>query len=363
MNLRKFYLITTIMLAVFLFISGIVVMRYISGGNLDSVLSASSDDSINDIFKPFISGKGPFNVLVLGGDKVNNNSDTMMLVNFDPSTYKINVMSIPRDTKTRIDKGFHKINYAYPRGGIDLTVQTVSELLDVNIKYYVFVDTVAFRKIIDLLGGVEINVPADMNYDDPTQNLRIHLKKGLQTLNGSQSEQFIRFRDPNRWNNEIRKYYDGSDLKRIEAQQYFVKELIRQKFTLQYITRMNSIIDVIFDNIETNFTLNEILKLSSNVGKIDVDNISFIPMPGRPIDSSPWYYLCDVEKTREIIAAQFQGSDSFVNVDEEAKEYYIKEKAKIESNETAPDTGKKSTTKNNPSNGDSSLSGPQTPTP
>ncbi len=361
MNLRKFYFITTIIVSAFLFIAGIVLIRYINVSAEDKSLTANTNNSINDIFKPYIKTKEPFNVLILGGDKVNKNSDTMMLLNFDASTCKINVMSIPRDTKVRIEKGYHKINYAYPRGGVDLSVQTVSELLDVNIKYYVFVDTVAFRKIIDLLGGVEIDVPTNLDYDDPMQNLHIHLKKGLQTLDGDRAEQFIRFRKANKQTKEVETYYDGSDLDRIEAQQYFVKELVRQKFTLQYITKINSIIDVIFKNIETNFTLNEIANLSSFVSKITGASINFISMPGTTYDRSPWYYLCDVEKTREIIATQFICRDSYVPVESDAKAYYLKND--INKDNESSNTGKKSTTKNNPSNSDSSLSGPQTPAP
>ncbi len=371
MNLRKFYFIITVIVTAFLFIAGIVVMRYINDSIQDDALSANANSSINDIFKPFIRAKGPFNVLILGGDKVNKNSDTMMLLNFDADTGKINVMSIPRDTKVKIENSYRKINYAYPHGGVDLSVQTVSELLDVNIKYSVFVDTTAFRKIIDLLGGVEINVQANMDYDDPTQNLHIHLKKGLRTLNGDESEQFIRFRQPNRWTKEIRKYYDGSDLKRIEAQQYFVKELVRQKATLQYITRMNSIIDVIFKNIETNFTLNEIVKLSGLVSKINGESVNFIAMPGTTYDSSPWYYLCDIEKAREITAAEFKCNESYVSVDASAKSYYLTTDINKDNNTSSSgstgtkteNSGKKSTTKDNPSNTDSSLSGPQTPAP
>ena len=366
MNLRKFYLIITIIVSAFLFIAGIAVMWYINDSGQNNSLSANSNNSINDIFKPYIKSKGPFNVLILGGDKVNKNSDTMMLLNFDAATCKINVMSIPRDTKVKIEKSYHKINYAYPHGGIDLSARTVSELMDVNIRYYVFVDTAAFRKIIDLLGGVEIDVPADMDYDDPTQNLHIHLKKGLQILDGDQSEKFIRFRDPNRWTREIKKYYDGSDLKRIEAQQYFVKELIRQKFTLQYITRMNSIINVIFENIETNFSLNEIVKLSGLVSKINGDSINFISMPGTTYGGSPWYFLCDVEKTREITSTEFKCSESYISVGNDEKEYYLKtdiNKDNKNSTSSKGNTGIKSTTKNNPSNSDSSLSGAQTPAP
>ena len=103
-------------------------------------------------------------------------------------------MSIPRDTRVLIDNKYRKINFAYPYGGIELAAGTVSELLDVNIKYYIFVDTFAFRIIVDLLGGVDIDVPVNLDYDDPTQDLHIHLKKGLQHLDGEHAEQYVRFR-------------------------------------------------------------------------------------------------------------------------------------------------------------------------
>lgn len=368
MNFRKFFFVITIFVASFLFVAGIGIMYYINAddGDKTTTVSGSTKNNIKSIFGPYAQIKDPFNVLILGGDEVSYNSDTMMLMNFNPSTMKINIMSIPRDTKTRIKNGIHKINYAYPNGGIDLTAQTVSELMDVNIKYYIFVDTTSLKKIIDILGGVQIEVPADMDYDDPTQDLHIHLKKGLQTLDGDKSEQFIRFRHPNHWTKELKKYYDGSDLKRIEAQQMFIKELIRQKLTIQYIPKLNSIINLVFENIKTNFTLNEILKLSGYASKMKTENLSFIPMPGTTYDASPWYYLCDVEKTREIIAQQFICKDSFVTVDQTAKDYYINVNINDESTRSTTKTtssGKKSTTKNNPSNADSSLKGNKTPAP
>jgi LCP family protein required for cell wall assembly len=357
MNLRKFYLILTAIVSVVLFFSGIGVLYYVNSQLLSSQASAdTSSSSIKQIFEPLMQSKEPFNVLLLGGDKVNKNSDTMMLANFDPATYKVNIMSIPRDNKVKIDGKTRKINFAFPHGGVDLTVQTVSELLDVNIKYYAFVDTAAFRDIIDLLGGVDYYVPADMNYDDPTQNLHIHLKKGQQRLNGAESEQFIRFRHPNKWTKEIKEFYDGSDLKRTEAQQDFLKELMRQKLNLQYLPKLNSIISVAFENLETNFTLNEIIKMTGYVSKFKVENLAFIPMPGKPYDSSPWYYLCDVENARLITAESFKCADSFVNVDTEVKDYYKNAKSEPDTVVTKkPQT--KSTTKNNPSNSDSEIKG------
>lgn len=323
MNLRKFYLILTIVVSTVLFCTGIGVLYYVNSSLLISEAASSNSNSpINQFFEHLMQNREPFNVLLIGGDKVNKNSDTMMLANFDPATGKVNIMPIPRDTKVTIKNKERKINYAFPSGGIELTIKTVSELLDVNIKYYAFVDTAAFRDIIDLLGGLDYYIPADMNYDDPTQNLHIHLKKGQQRLNGAQAEHFIRFRHPNKWTKEIKQYYDGSDLKRMEAQQNFLKEMMKQKLSLQYLPKLNSIINVVFNNIDTNFTLNEVIKLTSYVSKFKVENLTFIPMPGKPYDASPWYYLCDVDNARLIIAESFKSSNSFDTADSAAINAY-----------------------------------------
>lgn len=364
MNLRKFYLILTIVVSVVLFLSGTGVLYFVNTQLLHSKDAYSASDlQLNQLFEPFMQNKEPFNILLLGGDKVNKNSDTMMLANFDPATCKINIMSIPRDTKVTIENKARKVNFAYPHGGVNLAVKTVSELLDVNIKYYAFVDTAAFREIIDLLGGVNYYIPADMDYDDPTQNLHIHLKKGQKRLNGAQAEQFIRFRHPNKWNKEIRKFYDGSDLKRMDAQQSFLKELMKQKLSLQYIPKLNSVIEVIFENIDTNLTLNEVIKLTGFISKFKIENLTFIPMPGTTYDASPWYYLCDVKEARLITSQSFKCNDGYVLADNKAKaansannskKQNVTPKATKDTKQTTP---AKSTTKNNPSNAESSIKG------
>lgn len=372
MNLRKFYFILTIVVSSVLFLIGVGILLYVNTYIMNSDTAyADLSNPVDQLFRPLMSKKEPFNVLLLGGDKVNKNSDTMMLANFDPATGKVNVMSIPRDTKVTIENKTHKINYAFPRGGIELTVKTVSELLDVNINYYAFVDTSAFREIIDLLGGVDYNIPADMHYDDPTQNLHIHLKKGHQNLNGAKAEQFVRFRHPNVWNKEIRKYYDGSDLKRMEAQQRFLKALAVQKLNLQYLPKLDSIIKAIFENVETNFSLSEVIKLTGYISKFKTDNLNFIPMPGTTYDASPWYYLCDIESSRKIIAESFPCRDGFVSANENAVIAYLNEKPLTKPKPAASDksingkneTGKRDITENNPSNPDSSITGTEIPEP
>lgn len=356
MDSRKFYFNLTVVLSIVLFISGIGVLYYVNSYYKNSNTASASTDSINNILQPLVQSKEPFNVLLMGGDKVNKNSDTMMLINFDPSTFKINVMSIPRDTKVKIEGQIRKINFAFPHGGTKLAVQTVSELLDVNIKYYVFVDTSAFRDIVDLLGGVNVYVPADLNYDDPTQNLHIHLKKGQQTLNGSEAEQYVRFRKPNKWTKEVKEFYDGSDLKRTEAQQNFIKEIMRQKLNIQYLPKLTNVIDTVFQNVETNLALNEVVKMTGYIGKVKTENLNFIEMPGTTYDASPWYYLCDIPASRKIMAESFVGKDSFVEIDRDVMEAYADSRtlADTEPKKTEPS---KSSVKGNPSNTETSITG------
>ncbi|MCX7922893.1 MAG: LCP family protein [Clostridia bacterium] len=375
MNTRKFYLIITIAVSIFLFLAGVFMLYSLN------IIKVDNASPLAKILDPFIPATEPVNILVLGGDKVAKNTDTMMLVNFNPSTAKLSILSIPRDTKTKIKgHGTQKINAAFPFGGPELALTTVSDLLDVKIKYYVYVDTSAFRKIIDELDGVDFYVPVDMDYDDPAQNLHIHLKKGQQKLYGAQAEQFMRFRQPNNHNykkNGMINFYDGSDLKRIDAQQNFIKELIKQKANIYYITKLNSILGIVFNNIETNIGLDQALKLSRNISQLDSSSINMFKLPGDDKkESYGWYYVHDKEKTQEIIQQNFISNEEFGKIEDVKKvsndddEDYDNSKIKSstksnkDTKKTNPsNTTKDNFTKNNPSNAETSIKGTTKPNP
>jgi LCP family protein required for cell wall assembly len=337
-------------MAGFLFVAGVAALSF---------LNLNDGGFVGDLFSQLMPNQ-PVNILVLGGDKVNNNTDTIMLVNYNPSSAQMNILSIPRDTKVNIKgKGTEKINFAFPYGGAKLSVETVSNLLDVNIKYYVFVDTSAFRKIVDELGGVDYNIPANMDYDDPLQNLHIHLKKGQQHLDGAKAEQFMRFRQASHSNKEISRYYDGSDLKRIDAQQNFIKEFIRQKVNIFYITKLNKIAGIIFSNIETNIKLNDALKMLQNIGKLKADTVQFFKLPGNSdYEAGGWYYIMDGKQAEEITKKYFNAAGSFVDgsntagaADKNANTGNPKKKPKNN------DSAAKNMSKDNPSNAESSIQG------
>lgn len=358
MNSRKFYFVVIVIISLFLFVVGAVTLGFLNKGD------GSGNGFLNSIISPFKSLREPVNVLVLGGDKVNKNTDTMMLVNFNPASAKLNILSIPRDTKVKIKGiGTSKINAAYPSGGANLAMDTVSSLLNVKVKYYMFVDTSAFRKIIDILGGVEFDVPANMDYDDPVQNLHIHLKKGPQHLDGAKAEQFMRFRHPTNYTKEISQYYDGSDLKRIDAQQKFIKELIRQKVNVANITKLNSVISTVFKNVETNLKLDNALKLSQNIGKLKSNEMQMMKLPGNDSNEpGGWYYIADKQQANEIVKKYFSDGGSLVNStnnNDDVKNNDSNKPANTGNNKKKPAVTetKKSVTKDNPSNADTSVKG------
>ncbi|HHW30789.1 MAG TPA: LCP family protein [Clostridiaceae bacterium] len=320
MILRKYYFTVSMIVSIILFIFGAYILFYINSISSSEVYHSISDDNMwGSLLKPFVFGKDPINFLVLVGDKSEANTDTILLVNYDPSKTKLSIMSLPRDTRVNVSgMSIPKINGIFARkNGPKLLMDTVSELLNVKVSYYVYLNISTFRQIIDLLGGIDYYVPVDMDYDDPLQNLHIHLKKGQQILDGEKAEQFLRFRHPNgSYSEEMLKYYDGSDLKRIEAQQNFIKEVIRQKANIIYLPKLNEIINVVYDNLETNITLTEVFNLTRGITNFSLDNVSFFTLPGESkVIDGVWYYIHNAEETEKIISENFISDISYNNLE------------------------------------------------
>ena len=261
--------------------------------------------AFNDLWKQgLLSYKvdHPVNVLVMGIDlpldlpenapanQANvfaGRSDTMLLVRVDPTQNTANIMSIPRDTQVELPgQGTEKINYANVLGGSKLAAQVVSQNLSgVPIDRYVRVSTGAFRELVDLLGGVQVNVPIDMKYDDETQHLHINLKKGLQTLNGAQAEQFARFRN------------DGNgDIGRVQRQQQMIHALREKLTNPMMVARLPTAIELFKKYIDTNLSPEEMLSLVSFGLNLQKDNLHMVMLPGRFSDPDEYvasYWLMD----------------------------------------------------------------------
>jgi LCP family protein required for cell wall assembly len=206
-------------------------------------------------------------------------TDTMMLtkVNFD--TGEINLLSIPRDTRVLVKGKEDKINHAHSNGGVELTMRTVRDFLNLDIDYYVKVDYEIVKGVVDAIGGVEIDVPRNMKYYDNTKGfplLDINIKKGLQVLDGKNAHDFLRWRH----NNDMTRGYEMGDIGRIETQQYFMKELIKQTLTPKNLFQLPKLIETYFANVETNIPMSVMLKGAGSAKKLDAENMKTATIPG-----------------------------------------------------------------------------------
>lgn len=220
--------------------------------------------------------KERINVLVMGVDYLHlgekegqrgTRTDTIMLFSVDPKTKKSFVVSIPRDSRVNIEGyGLDKINHAHSFGGTDLAIKTISNFLQVPIHHYVKVDYNAVVELVDAVGGVEVDIKQDMNY----YPLKIHFKKGVQTLNGEDAVKYLRFRSG----------YRNADLGRIEVQQEFVKLLMKKIFSPSLIINIPTYIDIFDKNVETDLSKKEMLEIATTVSDISLDNVRKEVLPG-----------------------------------------------------------------------------------
>lgn len=225
-------------------------------------------------------------------------TDTLMLFKVNFETGKINILSLPRDTRVLVKGKEDKLNHAHAYGGTNLTVRTVEDFLGIDLNYYVKVDYRAVREIVTAIGGVEIDVPQRMKYSDPTANppLKIDLQKGLQILDGNQAHDFLRFRSG----------YAEGDLGRIKAQQYFMKELIKQTLKPKNILKLPKLVETYFDYVETNIPMKTVLKGVGAAKNIDTENMETNTITGTNKRIGGLDYLIyDRDATKQIVQEIF----------------------------------------------------------
>ena len=240
----------------------------------------------------------PLNVLLLGLDKDGSRTDVILLASYDPNKKIVNLLSIPRDTKVYYNGTAHKINFLYGKQEEKLVKAKIEEMTGLRIRYFVTVDFIGFRKLVDAFDGVKIDVPTDLKYDDPYQNLHINLKKGIQILDGNKAEQFVRFRKGNSFTDG----YDGGDITRINSQQIFISEFIKQKANIRYIVHADKLFDILSEYVKTDVDFSTISPYISQV--LDINNISIKShvLPGiSSMSNDVWYFVYDKNATKKVI--------------------------------------------------------------
>ena len=243
-------------------------------------------------------------------------TDTIMVAKYSPSTGDAVLLSIPRDsfvgnnpnTATASDKINSKYQISPQR-----TIDAVNDLTGLNIKYYITVDTKALRDLVDAIGGVYFDVPIKMDYDDSSQDLYIHLEPGYQLLDGQKAEWLVRFRHNNNGTSYSYEYGDN-DLGRMRTQREFLMAVAQQTLKLENITKINDILNVIEQEVETNIDFDTMMEYAPALLNINADNIQTDMLPGNAqYCNGVAVYLVDEDEAKQLVNELFLTSSTSTN--------------------------------------------------
>lgn len=317
---KKFKWVMIALLAVLLVVFAIYVYAI---GNFVNNIQKPKDFSQAPVQAEVWSGTEPVNIVLLGVDNRDNDphprADSILVINVDPKTKKAKVMSVMRDTWYNIPGyDFEKINAANALGGPDLQLKTLRDFLQIPIHYYVKTDFQGFIKIVDALGGVDIDVEKDLNYQDDGV-YDIHLKKGYQHLDGTHALQYVRFR-----------YDELGDYNRTMRQRKFLQAVADQMTSATGIIKLPKVLSDVEPYIETNMTSSDMLKLGKLMLSVDRSDIQQMQVPPRETSKDGYagggqmVILPDVYATQKKIY-EFLGLDTTKlskNTKYQPQEYY-----------------------------------------
>lgn len=271
-------------------------------------------------------------------------TDTIMVASYNPNTQKATLLSIPRDTYTGKNPSkataYEKINSLYSRKNrADETLKAVNDITGLDIQYYAVVRTEALIKLVDVIGGVTFNVPIDMDYDDPTQDLHIHLKAGEQKLDGDKAEQLVRFRHNNANKKGIMTSYPpeygDNDLGRMRTQREFIMQVVKQTVKVENVFKLGEILDVAKENLETNIDFTTVKDYIPYAVELDTSNILTETLPGTVPSLSETnnvsVFVYNKSETKNKINELFLNRDKTEeDMEEEGKTITKKSNVKIE---------------------------------
>lgn len=280
------------------------------------VVTKSSDEPTTELDLAIANSKR-LNVLLMGTD--GGRADTIMLFSFDLDGKLLDIISVPRDTYNDVPgfdaSGQKKINsvlgYKDENGGPEGVTVQVSKLLRVPIHYYISVDYEAVKDVVDTLGGVEVEVPFNMNYDDAAAKppLHIHLDKGLQVLDGDKAIQFIRWRKNNGSEGK-------GDLNRIDRQQDFIKAAIKKSMSF----KLPSVVKTALQYVDTNMPMDQALYYATEAMGLDTTKIVSAQIPGDVKNMGLSYYIHDPALTEVMMLEMYNRKFTVLEPEAEVEE-------------------------------------------
>lgn len=294
-------ILVIIIMALLVFIAIFAYKVHKNGGGLQGILATAIGHDQNTL-----KSLPKMYCLLLGQSE--GLTDTIMVAEYDPQNQQASILSIPRDTFIGNDKNtataWDKMNAVYQTGA-ENALKEINELTGLNIEYYLKVDTEAFKALVDEIGGVTFDVPIDMKYDDNRQNLHIDLKAGVQVLDGNKAEQVVRFRH----NNDGSTYpyeYGLEDEGRMRTQRAFLTALAKQTLKVENITKINGLIEIMEQYVETNLNFDSIKNYVPYIVGFNMEDLRTEQLPGQSeLVNGVWVYMAYEEETEKMIDELF----------------------------------------------------------
>ncbi|MTH55046.1 LytR family transcriptional regulator [Bacillus mangrovi] len=246
--------------------------------------------------------KDPVSILIMGVEDYSTGgkggrSDTLIVMTLNPKEKSMKMLSIPRDTLVDVEgHGETKITHAYSYGGKELTVQTVEDFLDIPIDYYATVNFEAFKKVIDELGGVEVDVPFDFSEKSDVTGKRIYFKEGKQTLDGEEALAYAR----------MRKQDPRGDFGRNDRQKEIITAIIKKATSPQNILKVDDIANQISENVETNLRISEAMGFQQKYSGFKTSQIDQLKIEGEDLNLQSGYYFQPLEEELEQLKDQLK---------------------------------------------------------
>jgi len=284
---KKLFKILGIILILFIIITTFMFLFELrkTGGNKTQATIGVLQKVANTVIE-----NEPIYVLLLGvNDNLGQNlTDTIMVMGYNPKTGKAFILSVPRDTfigkNISYASASDKINSLYSSNP-EKIMKKVEDITGIDLNYYVVINNKALIKIVDILGGVQFDVPIDMNYDDKSQNLHIHFKKGMQLIDGEKAEELLRFRHNNNGTSYSSEYGDN-DYGRMRTQREFLLAIVKQCLETRSVDELSQIISVIFENLNTNLSLSYIVSYLISAYDFNIENLRLEQLPGKSVYSN-----------------------------------------------------------------------------
>lgn len=345
---KQIYIIIAIITIILLTATGVLGVKIAKNGlSLKGLLMTSIGQDEKDI-----QNLDPFYCLVMGisEDIEAKLTDTIMLCAYYPNEQKVSILSIPRDTfvgnSTTSADSYDKINALYQTSP-EKTLEAVRNLTGIDVRNYVVISNNALRDVVDEIGGVYFDVPMNMNYDDWGQKLHINLKKGYQLLDGDKAEQLVRFRH----NNDGTTYpseYGTQDIGRMRTQREFLKAAATQILSGNNISKIDDIMQVVFENIETNLKMEDIIKYIPSATEFNPENIQSEMLPGvADYIGVLSFYVNDEEETNALVSSLFGLTEEQIEANKEKFEKESGKKIRTTTNTKNNSSSSKNTTKKN----------------